>query len=882
MTKQAATDSGPMERSGARRSIAQELRWLILLAVLPFVAVIALLAFLGYWNARSNAAEFVRGQAVRVSLDVQRFIGQTERGLRLVAGRAAVHGVDGAHCDPWLADLVAIQPRFLNVNLIDRDGWIVCGATPAAGGPRSVNISDREWFQTVAAGRPFALGAPRKGPLLGRWNSTVAVRISGPGGAFAGAVVAAIDLVGWEPPGSRGALPEGAILGVIDAAGTIVMRFPDAEKWVGLRNLDIPIFAELLRVRDGVFAAPGALGFERIWAVTPIPGTDWLAYASIRSSTVLVPALKEIAFAVALAAIALLVAVWLALKASRALAQPIAGIVRAVRTHAAGGNDPIQVEGPSEIMELEQEFNRMLDARYQAQEALRESERNLQLFINHAPAALAMFDRDMRYLNVSRRWLSDYGLGDRDLRGLSHYEVFPDIPEHWREVHRRALAGEVVRLDMDRFERANGLVQWIQLEVRPWHDSRGGIGGIVVFSEDLTKRKRLEEVHLQAQKLESLGTLAGGIAHDFNNILAAIRGNADLAVEDVGSDHIAAQSLEEIKKATIRGRELVRRILAFARPGEVERQIVDLSEVLGEVLKLLRSTLPAGISLGQAFAEDPPRVLADSGQIHEAVVNLTTNAVYAIGAQTGSIEYRLEPVEVDGTLARSIPGLKEGRYARLTVEDSGCGMDAAVMERIFDAFYTTKPVGEGTGLGLSMVHGIMRSHGGAVTVTSKPGKGSIFSLYFPAVGKDAVREEKSARAPQLPIARQRVLYVDDEEALAYLANRVLTRMGHQISSFIDPEEALEAFRAHPHNFDIVVTDLSMPHMSGLEFASEVLSVRPEIPVLMMTGDVRGNDQSNARAIGIREVIIKPATIDDLGRVLDRIFRDSERTGGPPV
>ncbi len=390
------------------------------------------------------------------------------------------------------------------------------------------------------------------------------------------------------------------------------------------------------------------------------------------------------------------------------------------------------------------------------------------------------------------------------------------------------------------------------------------------------ERKRLEEVHLQVQKLESLGTLAGGIAHDFNNILAAIRGNADLAVKEVGPDHIAAESLKEIGKAGARASELVRRITAFGRPGEPCQDVVDLGAVVDEVLKLLRSTLPAGISLRNKFAQDTPHVLADAGQIHEVIVNLTTNAAYAIGPRVGSIEYCLDPVQVGEELARSIPGIRAGRYARLTVTDSGCGMNSETLARIFDAFYTTKPVGEGTGLGLSMVHGIMRSHGGAVTVESVPGQGSSFALYFPAAAGQAQKEEHAAPAQIALSAGQRVLYVDDEEALVFLASRVLTHLGHQISGFTDPEQALEAFRAQPQDFDVVVTDLSMPHMSGFELAREVLAVRPGIPVLMTTGYIGEEDEGNARAAGISEVILKPVTMEELGQVLDRLIRAVSR------
>jgi signal transduction histidine kinase/CheY-like chemotaxis protein len=422
---------------------------------------------------------------------------------------------------------------------------------------------------------------------------------------------------------------------------------------------------------------------------------------------------------------------------------------------------------------------------------------------------------------------------------------------------------------------ADGDARNISISGDPWFDSSGVFRGYRGVGTDITERKRMEAVHLQAQKLESLGTLAGGIAHDFNNILTAIQGNAYLAAEDIGPDHVAAESLEEIRKASTRAAELVRRIMAFGRSKEAKRELVELSVVVSEVLKLLRATLPAGIFLKKEFAMNCPQVLADTGQVHEMLVNLTTNAAYAIGPRSGSIEYRLRPAQIAENLAREIPGLKPGCYVCLTVSDSGGGMDAATRERIFDAFYTTKPAGEGTGLGLSMVHGIMRSHGGAVIVESAPGKGSRFALYFPAVGEKAVKGEKITTAPILLSPGIRVLYVDDEEALVFLADRGLSRLGHQVIGFCDPEEALEAFRAHPQDFDVVVTDLSMPHMSGLEFARELLAVRPGIPVLMATGYIRPEDYDNARAAGVRELILKPVTINGLAQVLERLLHSSE-------
>jgi len=511
--------------------------------------------------------------------------------------------------------------------------------------------------------------------------------------------------------------------------------------------------------------------------------------------------------------------------------------------------------------------------RKRADSALRESDSRLTAVFHGSPISI-MVSRvaDGKILEANDEALRLYGYTRDELIGRTVIElgIYCDPDRRSELLAQLAERGQVQRFEVD-FRNRLGLVGKLELSGRVIELQ--GEQCLVAMLVDITERKRLEEMHLQAQKLESLGTLAGGIAHDFNNILAAIRGNADLAAQDLGPDHLAAESLREIRKACERASELVRRIMTFGRPREKQDEAVDLGAVVDEVRKLLRSTLPAGISLTTNFAKDTPHVLADAGQIHEVIVNLTTNAAYAIGPRAGSIEYRLEPVQIEEDFVPAIAGLNIGRYARLTVTDSGCGMEPAIQARIFDVFYTTKPIGEGTGLGLSMVHGTMRSHGGCVTLESSPGNGSSFALYFPAAAVQAPAQLGDVPAPPVRAAGRRVLYVDDEEALIYLANRVLTRIGHHVSSFTDPVEALASFRAHPQDFDIVVTDLSMPRMSGLEFSREVLAVRPDIPVLMTTGYIRDEDEEDARAVGVRELILKPSTMNDLGNTLDRLFRE---------
>lgn len=418
----------------------------------------------------------------------------------------------------------------------------------------------------------------------------------------------------------------------------------------------------------------------------------------------------------------------------------------------------------------------------------------------------------------------------------------------------------------EEFGNVKGRYVVLDVHKAPFFDEAGQLIGTVGPGRDITDRRRLEEAHAQAQKLESLGTLAGGIAHDFNNIMAAVRGNADLAAMQLDPHHPAVVALTEIQTASERARELVRRIMVFGRPRELSRSTVNLAQVVDEVLRLLRSTLPATIELRTDFHASTPDVEADAGQVHEAIVNLTTNAAYAIGNAPGRITYEIEPYVMTDDNADA-PGLAPGAYARLVVRDSGRGMDVSIMERMFDVFYTTKPAGEGTGLGLSMVHGIMKNHRGAVLARSEPGQGAEFALYFPAAEVFAVREAETAPSASTTTPGARVLYLDDEPALARIADRGLTRFGHAVTSFVSAHDAMEAFEQTPAAFDVVVTDLAMPHVTGFEFARHVLAIRPDMPVLMTTGWVNANDEREAAAIGISRLMLKPLGLADLHRAI---------------
>jgi PAS domain S-box-containing protein len=394
-------------------------------------------------------------------------------------------------------------------------------------------------------------------------------------------------------------------------------------------------------------------------------------------------------------------------------------------------------------------------------------------------------------------------------------------------------------------------------------------GSVLVASTvvDISERKKLEEQMRLAQRLEAVGQLAAGIAHDFNNILTAIAGNAVLALADLPKDQPARPSLEEIEKAAARAVKLVRQILVFGRQHEPKREIIALEEIIDEALKLTRSTLPPGIELHTKFRADTPLVSADSTQIHQVIVNLVTNAADAMRAHGGILEVRLEPMSVNGQLADTCTDLREGAYAALTVSDNGCGINAPALEHIFEPFFTTKPEGQGTGLGLSVVHGIVKNHGGAIVVGSEPNRGTTFTLYFPAAEGRASEERPSAPSPQLRGHGERVLYLDDEESLVLLMTRTLKRLGYEVTGCTDSSAAIETFRSHPLDFELVVSDLSMPGMSGIDFARKLLTIRPGMPILIVAGYIRDSENEEVRRLGLPDMILKPDTIEELGRTL---------------
>ena len=402
-----------------------------------------------------------------------------------------------------------------------------------------------------------------------------------------------------------------------------------------------------------------------------------------------------------------------------------------------------------------------------------------------------------------------------------------------------------------------------------------------IFARDLTTRKKAEAQRIaletqlrESQKMQAMGTMAGGIAHDFNNILSAILGNVELAKQDTSVESSAATSLDEIEKAGRRARDLVRQILTFSRNEQPKRIPIQLGEVVQETVRLVKVTLPPTVDLKTIMPYTSPPVLADATQVEQALLNVCTNAILAMGTGKGSVTIELGQTWLDAPLCGRL-GLPPGAYVSLTVRDTGNGMSQATMERIFEPFFTTRQVGQGTGLGLAVVHGIMQTHHGAIDVQSTLGTGSVFTLYFP-VSEQAAFATQVDLAPVTDVQGQgkHVMYVDDDEALVFLVKRALTRKGFLVTTFTDPIEAQAALAADPGRFDLLVTDYNMPGYSGLDLLRAVKTICPDLPVALASGYVTPEIEKGAVEAGARALIYKPNDISELCETVQRLITES--------
>jgi PAS domain S-box-containing protein len=492
-----------------------------------------------------------------------------------------------------------------------------------------------------------------------------------------------------------------------------------------------------------------------------------------------------------------------------------------------------------------------------------EEERRLSTAVEQSAEAVVITDLADRILYANRTFLALHGFARSDVLGLKYGEVLKlDLEdETFRERLRLALdAGEIWKGRLTRT--LDGQPdRKLDVTISPVRDPSGTIVNYAVLEHDATREHRLEASVRNLQKLDALGALAGGIAHDFNNILVPIFLNAELAAFEADKDGPASRYAKLILEAANRGRELVRQIIAFSRPTEQKRDVIDAEAVIKEAVQFLRASIPRSITIVERYDAASARVRADPTQIHQILMNLGTNAAFAMREKGGRLTIGLAGAVVTPEQAALNLELAPGPFVRLMVEDEGCGMTPDILERIFDPFFTTKRRGEGTGMGLPVVRGIVKSHGGAIVVSTVPGEGTAFEVYLPSA-KGRARPAPSASETVLS-GKGRVLFVDDEDMLVRSVRSMLDRLGYSVTATTDPLEALRLFTDHPRDFDLVLTDETMPGLTGAKLAEKMLSIRPDLPIILTTGFSDLVHEEEALAAGIRGFIMKPFSTSEI-------------------
>jgi PAS domain S-box-containing protein len=477
------------------------------------------------------------------------------------------------------------------------------------------------------------------------------------------------------------------------------------------------------------------------------------------------------------------------------------------------------------------------------------------------------------------------GWSQREAQGRPLAEVFRIVNEHTRHPVVDDPVSRVLREG-----RAIGLANHTILITRhgteipiadsaaPIRDHHGVLHGVVLVFRDGTAIRQLEEQLHETQKMEALGTLAGGIAHSFNNLLAVILGYNGLLNSEVATNDLATRYLHEVNVAGLRAKELVQQMLSFSRQGDSDHQSFELRLLVHDTLRLLRASLPSTIDLQAQLNTYGALILGNPTHIQQVLMNLANNAEYAMRPTGGRLEVRLDEVDITSTVAlrHSLP--QPGAHLRLTVEDTGPGIPSESLARIFEPFFTTKPVGEGTGMGLAIAHGIITSHGGAIVAASTPGRGATFTIYLPKLA-NAGSSVPSYPTAAPPRGRERLLVVEDDIVLAHLVEAQLKGLGYRVSVYTSSGEALSIFQANPQAFDLVLTDQTMPYMTGEVFAHALRRLRPDLPIILLTGYSPLIDAAKAQALGIDAFLLKPTNLYELAQTIQQVFTQRREQKG---
>lgn len=506
--------------------------------------------------------------------------------------------------------------------------------------------------------------------------------------------------------------------------------------------------------------------------------------------------------------------------------------------------------------------------REQAEKALRENESKFRSLFNLSPQGIALTELETgRLVDANNMFCDLTKYCQEEIIGKTTTQIgFYSDNDRARFIKKLQTSGEVNGMKMD-FKGKDGAIIAALMFARVIQIS--GNSFILTIFLDVTEQKQLQAQLQQSQKLQSIGTLAGGIAHDFNNILFSMIGYTEMALDDTEKGTLLHNNLQEVLIAAQRAKYLVKQILTFSRQADQDLKPLQVQSIVKEVLKLIRSSLPTTIEIHQNISNTCGFVMANATQIHQVAMNLLTNAYHAMEDEGGKLEVTLKDVDLDMDDLKD-PAMVPGSYVCLTVKDTGAGIDEYVMDQIFDPYFSTKEKDKGTGLGLAVVHGIVKSYGGNIRVYSKPGKGTEFHVYLPVIQTRAETNAVRTISP-VEMGTESILLVDDEDQIVRMSQQMLEKLGYHVTARTSSIETLEAFRAAPDKFDLVITDMTMPNMTGIHLTKKLIEIRPDIPIIICTGFSEKINEHTAKAMGIRGYVMKPVVKSELAKKIREVL-----------
>lgn len=831
----------PIARRGP--SIQLRLVLLVVAAALPALLFSVVQARTASAVERTNAEQRALQLARRIATRVDDHVSTVDAVLVALSRTVRVDGAGAVHNDSLLTSVSRdLGIRFLHLTVADRHGWVVGLSNVPDERQRHISIADRRYFQSAMAARGLGIGEPMIGRVSNEYSIALGRAILGPDGTPEGVVAASTQLGQLRALLIPGDLPAGAIVTLLDANGVVLARTQEAERWIG-RDVSGLASVKVGRAnREGVLEVTSVDQIARLSGYATAIRVPWLVYVGIPSDVALarVHLQERNARLLGIASLALsLLLAWL-------LARGIVGPVRALTADAdafasgdLGHRTTVRPDG--ELGTLALTFDRMADTLERRSGQLVASESRYRILFETLPLPMWVVDTvSLRFLAVNRAAIERYGYTREEFLGMTVLEIC-SVEDGPRVQAAIAAAGNR-RLRDDFWRHRTKCGDEIEVEVSSNELTYDQTRARLVVVNDVTERRRTQSALLasqeqlrQSQKMEAVGSLAGGIAHDFNNLLTAILGYCDLALEGIPSGSTASQDVEEVRRAAQRAAELTHQLLAFSRRQVLKPRVFALGTALAQTEKILRRLISENIALELSIAPTTHLVRADPTQLEQVILNLAVNARDAM-PRGGRLRLATGAVAFDGPHAVAGAELPPGTYAMLAVSDTGTGIAPEIRDRLFEPFFTTKERGQGTGLGLATVYGIVQQSGGGIELASVPGSGTTFILYFPVavvseMGEDEVPHEPAVRAR----GEGTILLAEDDDAVRAIAREVLERAGYQVLAAADGATALTLADDHDGTIDLLLTDVIMPGMNGRELATALGRRRPGIRVLFASG-----------------------------------------------